>query len=149
MSRKLCGKCGKRRNITEFVVKYVATGRLNSYCRKCQSEYHRVYYTKHRKEYLIKNQRNRAYNNAVIVSLILSMKSSPCADCGGSFEPVAMDFDHAFGDKKYDISAMMRTQSSFDLILEEVSKCEVVCACCHRVRTAVRGGGYKWYSLLA
>ena len=149
MSYKLCGKCGNKKNVTEFAVKYAATGRLNSYCRKCQSKYYRVYYSKHRREHWIRNVRNRAYNNATIVSLILSMKSAPCVDCGRCFEPVAMDFDHTSGGKKYNISAMMRTQSSFDLILTEVGKCEVVCACCHRVRTAIRGGRYKWYSLLA
>lgn len=49
-----------------------------------------------------------------------------------------MDFDHRPGsDKKFDISQNF-FQKEFDEVLEEVAKCDIVCACCHRTRTHQR-----------
>lgn len=66
-------------------------------------------------------------------------KVGPCTDCGHTFPPVAMDFDHVRGEKKYHISAMVNTLlRPLDEIVAEIAKCELVCACCHRVRTQLR-----------
>ena len=59
-----------------------------------------------------------------------------CKDCGYREHAVALDFDHVFGPKEIRIGS---TRSSWDKILLEIAKCEVVCANCHRVRTARRG----------
>ena len=57
-----------------------------------------------------------------------------CADCGYNQHPAALDFDHRDGEAKlFNISA--RLTRSWDSILAEVNKCDVVCACCHRIRT--------------
>jgi hypothetical protein len=56
----------------------------------------------------------------------------PCADCGLVFHPSAMEFDHVRGEKKFTLS---RVTGSIEATLEEIAKCELVCACCHRVRT--------------
>lgn len=65
------------------------------------------------------------------------LKDVPCADCGNRFPAVAMDFDH-IGPKNKSIATMVSQGYKIDLILEEIRKCEVVCACCHRVRTSFR-----------
>ena len=61
-----------------------------------------------------------------------------CADCGYNQHAAALDFDHLPGTEKlFNIgSQLMRTWES---ILAEIDKCEVVCANCHRIRTAERG----------
>lgn len=64
--------------------------------------------------------------------------STPCADCGGRFHPVAMDFDHVAGDKTLGISEMVRGRYSWQRIEVEIAKCEIVCSNCHRVRTYER-----------
>jgi hypothetical protein len=70
-----------------------------------------------------------------IQSKVNEIKSnSPCLDCGGSFHPVAMDFDHVRGTKKYGISNMVSRRMPLDTILKEIEKCEVRCAPCHRTR---------------
>jgi len=51
-----------------------------------------------------------------------------------------MDFDHVKGKKTTEISTLMRSGYSLERIKKEVAKCEVVCACCHRVRTLKRMG---------
>ncbi len=70
--------------------------------------------------------------------LVRQAKDVPCVDCGRRFPACAMDFDHVAGIKKYNIAAMAGGPHSLAAMLEEMAKCEVVCACCHRVRTANR-----------
>jgi hypothetical protein len=67
---------------------------------------------------------------------LVELKAVPCADCGGTFPPEAMDFDH-LGGKRGDISRMAHSVGMAAL-RAEVEKCEVVCAICHRIRTAAR-----------
>ena len=55
-----------------------------------------------------------------------------------------MDFDHVRGIKKANISTMVRQAYSIETIKEEVAKCDLVCANCHRKRTAKRQGWNKY-----
>jgi len=62
-----------------------------------------------------------------------------CADCSYRGAPEALDFDHLPGsDKRRNVGAMLGY--SWEAILSEVDKCEVVCANCHRIRTHDRRG---------
>lgn len=62
-----------------------------------------------------------------------------CTDCGYDENSVALDFDHLPGFTKNKNITVMRTSSyTWKRILEEIHKCEVVCANCHRVRTRKR-----------
>lgn len=63
---------------------------------------------------------------------VRAAKCRPCCDCGNQFHPSAMEFDHARGDKKFELSYYSHPLAD---LIEEVAKCDVVCACCHRVRT--------------
>jgi hypothetical protein len=64
------------------------------------------------------------------------LKDRPCLDCGQNFPSVAMDFDHVRGEKTSGISQMWSWGR--DRVLEEIAKCDLVCANCHRVRTQNR-----------
>ncbi len=66
------------------------------------------------------------------------LKLAPCMDCGQTFDPVCMDFDHVRGKKLMDPSRMRYKNYSLETIQEELDKCELVCACCHRLRTKRR-----------
>jgi L-lysine 2,3-aminomutase len=60
-------------------------------------------------------------------------QASGCVDCGIN-NHIVLDFDH-LRDKKYNVSRMIHDGFSWKAILKEISKCEVVCANCHRIRT--------------
>lgn len=63
-----------------------------------------------------------------------ALKSGPCADCGRTFDPICMDFDHRPGVvKSFSLSAGYKV--SAERQIAELAKCDVVCACCHRLRT--------------
>lgn len=59
----------------------------------------------------------------------------PCADCGGVFDPVCMDFDHRPGTKKLFTISHGIARRTYDAVLAEIAKCDIVCANCHRIRT--------------
>jgi len=73
-----------------------------------------------------------------LVAWLRNLKTGPCADCGGRFDPVAMDFDHReAGSKSFRLAAVSNGYSR-QRMLEEIAKCDLVCANCHRVRTRDR-----------
>lgn len=65
--------------------------------------------------------------------LFKQLKDVPCADCGERYPHFVMDFDHVRGEKYMNVGQMK--MAKLERILEEVAKCDVVCANCHRIRT--------------
>jgi hypothetical protein len=77
--------------------------------------------------------------------LVHPYKNVPCADCNQRFPPVCMDFDHRIpSEKSFGLSVGAVPKSVKDeLLLKEISKCDVVCANCHRLRTFARSSNGK------
>jgi hypothetical protein len=67
-------------------------------------------------------------------SLIRAAKDKPCADCGVRYPYYVMDFDHREGEEKL-ANVGYFAFSTEAALGEEVAKCDVVCANCHRIRT--------------
>lgn len=65
------------------------------------------------------------------------LNHSVCAECNNSFPPHILDFDH-LRDKSFGISRALHLGTNLEKIKEEVKKCEIVCANCHRDRTYIR-----------
>jgi hypothetical protein len=63
------------------------------------------------------------------------LRNVPCMDCGVRYPPCAMDFDHRDGSSKRAAVSRMIGRAGRPRILEEVAKCDIVCANCHRLRT--------------
>jgi hypothetical protein len=72
------------------------------------------------------------YHKAILDEL---KRSVSCLDCGKWFQPCQMDFDHIDSTKKTANVARL-IGSSTEELLGELGKCHLVCANCHRVRTA-------------
>lgn len=114
-------------------------GRLK--CRTCNKEYQHKWYLKNKKLQAIRTKssnekaanRNRAY-------IVTYFESHSCVDCGES-DIVVLDFDH-LKDKREDVCRIINSYSLKSLV-EEIAKCEVVCANCHRRRTASRGNFWR------
>lgn len=62
-------------------------------------------------------------------------KARPCVDCGGTFDPVCMNFHHIRGERKHLILSAYRWLQLPKLELE-AAKCDLVCTNCLRIRTA-------------
>ena len=64
------------------------------------------------------------------------LKNKPCLDCGNTFPPECMDFDHVRDRKVSNVGSLRR--NSWRVIFDEIAKCDLVCANCHRIRTKRR-----------
>jgi len=127
-----CYKCGKNNRLKH-----------SPYCRSCKQVYDRNYYHKNKEK--IKKAKNK---NAKIRRLTKYLKlreyclTHPCEDCGES-DFVVLDFDHRASIDKFDtVSNMVKNNYSWGKISRELNKCRVLCANCHRRRTAKQ---LNWY----
>jgi hypothetical protein len=59
--------------------------------------------------------------------------SHPCVDCGED-DPIVLDFDHV-GEKRFNICRASNDLKPIPIIAEEIARCEVRCANCHRRKT--------------
>lgn len=57
--------------------------------------------------------------------------SAGCVSCGYNDHPAALEYHHVRGIKARSIAASMT--SSWDALIKEINKCEVVCANCHNI----------------
>lgn len=78
------------------------------------------------------------------IAAVRAAKDKPCADCECKYSYWVMQFDHVRGKKSFNIGEAL---SSIGLkrLLEEIEKCDIVCANCHADRTYKRQMG-KWSS---
>jgi hypothetical protein len=133
-----CSVCREMKPASEFAWHRRALGKLDTYCRPCRAAYKRAHYLANRERYVAAATRRR---NAVVAErtafLFEFFRTHPCADCGET-DPVILEFDH-LGDKEFTIGAGIRMRN-WQAVLDEMAKCEVVCANCHRRRTSLRAG---------
>jgi hypothetical protein len=79
-----------------------------------------------------KNRRAATLASRSVVHAHLA--AHPCVDCGES-DVVVLEFDHVRGVKSAHVSDVVRRGWSLDRLRDEIAKCEVRCANCHRRAT--------------
>ncbi len=133
---KTCCRCKYPKDPTrDFTKNKSRKDGLNPTCRECHRKSVNDHYKKKPHQYINKAKRKMIE----LKELIDSLKTSPCLDCGGVFNPWQMDFDHRDPKiKDGDISKLTKWGSK-KKILDEIKKCDLVCANCHRERTHRRG----------
>ncbi len=90
------------------------------------------YYAAHRDAEL---NRVRARQDAAL-KFLRELRRVPCDDCGQTFAPHMMDFDHRDPRKKlFAITTAGSRLKSQDALIAEIEKCDIVCANCHALRT--------------
>ena len=128
-----CASCQEDKLPKDFHRRSKATNRQRqTWCKACRREYDREYH-KGRRESGKKQEEleaRLARNRQLLIGWLLA---HPCQDCGEA-DPIVLEFDHQ-GEKKANVSDMVRWASTKTL-QEEINVCEVVCANCHRRRTA-------------
>jgi hypothetical protein len=136
-----CYRCGEFKPVEEFSWRRKAKGQRDTFCRPCRSAYGKEHYTANRQRYIDQAAKvKRRLMRERTIYLIEYFKTHPCVDCE-EMDPVVLEFDH-LRDKSFDIGPALSRRCWRD-ILEEMEKCEVVCANCHRRRTARRRGALR------
>lgn len=135
-SMRTCLYCSASEEDKPFV-----TGK--NQCKDCYNTWFREYYKKNadkrqqNRDLVRENRPNRRQRNRELVDSL--KRGKPCTDCGHTFHPYVMDFDHLDGSQKEDgIARMLVNCRSKQAILDEIAKCELVCSNCHRIRTLIR-----------
>lgn len=106
-------------------------------------EYERQWYADnpHRRQAVSRTRKGITERNRQHVIAVLTVR--PCEDCGMDDLRV-LDFDHRPDEEKLtEVSKMIRQGHSIAAIDAEIAKCDVVCANCHRIRTAGRDGRWR------
>jgi hypothetical protein len=130
---RVCKECG---------IDYECFGLKHRLCRPCKQAYDREYHanrTPEKRTRKIELQTIRYKENRQKIYEYLLRH--PCEICGEA-DPVVLEFDHIEqGSKEFSV-ANMKTHA-WSTIENEISKCRVLCANCHRRHTAVQLGWYK------
>ena len=108
---KTCSKCQETKPLTDFYVN--SEGYVRGECKSCS---------------LSRNKRWRQEQ----FDLYTKYKSSlSCERCGFD-DARALQFHHHNDDKEDSVAELIRHRS-FERVMEEISKCEVLCANCHSI----------------
>lgn len=160
---KLCTTCNTTKDVSEFYTDPCTKDGYNYKCKECRKaydrEYKKAYKLKHKDKILAQarihtaNYRNKVkketgsypkdYRKAkLMVKVLAYLAEHPCADCGET-NPVVLEFHHTDPNTKSGtISQMIRVTKNWQCIQEEINKCIVLCANCHRIVTAKMQGWY-------
>ena len=115
-------------------------GRVN---RKKKSEYMKEYYQRKKetiKEYQRKhrvankdeiNRREREINNGRVAWLWQLKSTLSCIQCGEQ-HPACLDFHHRSSEVKKGTIGKLINHATLAVVIEEIKKCDVLCANCHR-----------------
>lgn len=111
-------------------------------CKTCNKEHQKKWYSKNNKtQYERVTNGKEKYKKQNREFIIEYLKNNPCCICGEN-DIVVLDFDH-LQDKKYDVSKLIYLTSSLETIKKEIEKCQILCANCHRRKTAKERNYYK------
>lgn len=129
---KRCCTCKQTKPLTDFNRMTRAKDGRQPSCRGCNAAYHYTNWDRHMAQIRARAKRRKAAGRTFILEYL---RAHPCVDCGEE-DIVVLEFDH-LRDKRANVSSLMNT-SEIWRIKDEITKCEVVCANCHRRRTARR-----------
>jgi hypothetical protein len=135
---KVCTKCQCLKNLDLFPAKKKSKDGHAPWCRDCfRANWRKRYYERH-EDYRDKHNRSRnkiRLENARKVFEYLSRNA--CINCGES-DPVVLEFDHRDRNEKIESISNLISNSSWERIKSEIEKCDVLCANCHRRKTAAQ-----------
>jgi len=126
---KICSKCHLEKEETEFYHKTGSRTKLKARCKSCGRAACRQNYINNKPERkakaLIRQRRWKKWYQEKKGNL-------KCGKCGESFG-ACLEFHHRNPSKKeYSISTMIGRGWPFSKIEEEMDKCDILCANCHR-----------------
>ena len=145
---KVCTKCDGEKSVELFSWKTKRKRKSRSMCKDCHSAYRRQHYLDNKELYIDKARRWDEANKADHLRMLRQyvwdyLLEHPCLECGEP-DPIVLEFDHVRGIKIDTISSMMGSVVSLKRLKDEIAKCEVRCANCHRRKTAKERG---WHML--
>ena len=138
---KICSRCESSKPLEQFARRAKSKDGLSVWCKSCFSEYEAERYAtlpSERERKTANKQRRRLRNQNNVRELL---QKTSCMDCGNADWRV-LEFDHRDpAEKSFTIA--VRMEVSWEALKAEIEKCDVVCANCHRIRTAEYFGTWR------
>lgn len=144
METRICSQCKKEKLLTKdfFNTRDKAGRKFRTDCKICQNDKQSEAYQKKREYYKEATRKHRAVlkeqNQKLLWEFLLN---NPCVKCGET-NTVVLELDH-LRDKKYCISEIIFSHS-WESVQEEMKKCQVLCANCHKKKTARDFNHYRY-----
>lgn len=126
---KKCSMCKQEKPFEAFAKATGTKDLLQRGCRECKAKQYQENTGKYKE-----GSRQARLRRA---EKLRQLKDAPCTDCGIKYPPYVMQYDHIGSDKVAGIAYLL-TRSSWQIILDEIAKCELVCANCHAIRSYQR-----------
>ena len=139
---KRCSKCLETKAEDNFRWRYRVRGIRTSWCKPCYSAYERDKWkgsSDRRSSSKTMRHQRRDRNREFVWEYL---RTHPCLDCGER-DPIVLEFDHRDPSQKAAHVSDLIKGNSLAVISLEIEKCDVVCANCHRKRTANQFGWNK------
>lgn len=126
MNTKYCSTCNQIKNVDCFSINLTKKDGLCSKCKICQNNYAKTHYQKNKERYLNNIKKHKVKKKEFIKSLKLE-----CLRCGEN-DTRCLDYHHQDPTEKRFAIASEYKNYSIQTLKEEINKCIVLCANCHR-----------------
>ena len=141
---KVCTKCEFQKNFDLFPARKASKDGRASWCRACyKAHWDNRYYEKHRHYRDSHNASRNKIREQNARKVFEYLKQHSCIKCGET-DPIVLEFDHREGAEKVENISNLILNSSWKQIESEIEKCDVLCANCHRRKSAAQFN-YKRY----
>lgn len=136
----VCTKCQIEKLDSEFSLLYPQKNKIKKRpdCKACVRARAKIAYDADPGKFLARtkiiSQRARSRNRKYVDDYL---RTHPCMDCGEN-EIDLLDFDHVRGEKITEVSILVGNAARLWKLEQEIAKCDVRCANCHRRITARR-----------
>lgn len=147
MMRK-CTVCKKTKTEAEYFYKNIKANKLHSQCKACYQAKRREFWKEHYHRYGDKYReraikRNKEQRDILKARMIEYLSDKSCVKCGMN-DPRVLEFDHIDPETKViDISKAFKNTMKWEDILLEIEKCQLLCANCHKIKTAEQNNWYR------
>lgn len=149
---RICTVCGESKTDEDFFYRNKRAEKLHSQCKECyalkrrkiwHTHYHK-YGSKYRERAIV---RNRKIKNNLKKIMFDYLSDKSCLQCGVN-DPRVLEFDHIKpSTKSFSIAQAINNTQKWENILLEINKCQILCANCHKIKTAEEQDWYKHISI--
>lgn len=139
---KECSICKEKKDYSEFNKRSTSKDGFQNLCRVCSNNKSRKNYSANKDVMKKQISKNKEKYKIELQKFIFDYLSNhPCVHCNET-DPVVLEFDH-LRDKETNVSTAIKNIWSIARIKTEISKCQILCANCHRRKTAK---DQKWFT---
>ena len=141
VEEQVCSQCKEEKPLVEFSTRGGGDIRLRAQCKVCRCMNQKEYYKENIDKERTRGRLQRELRQQIVLEYT---KAHPCIVCGET-DPLVLEFDHRDrSTKSFNISDGCVQKRALTVLREEMGKCDILCANCHRRKTAKQLGFYSY-----